>query len=172
MVNAAQRRVRGQRLRVLGLITQLVERRARGALAENVRILDDDEMRLQRKRRALIEGKAAEARLAIQNDELIPSSFILEMIIVDEDREPSVTDVQVKFGEDVDGPFRWYTFRNIPLALARRWKQGDAETKTEDPKGGFTGRNRKMWVKGKYPSAGAFFNKYIKNRFSYVRGRV
>ena len=171
MVNAAQRRVRGQRLRVLGLITQLVERRARGALAENVRILDDDEMRLQRKRRALIEGKAAEARRYIQNDELIPSSFVLEMEIVDEDREPSITDVQVLFGED-EANSRWYTFRNIPLALARRWKQGDAETKTEDPKGGFTGRNRKMWVKGKYPSAGAFFNKYIKNRFSYVRGRV
>jgi hypothetical protein len=170
MSNAAQRRVRGQRLRVLGLITQLVERRSRGAILENLRILTPAEQILERKKRALIEGKAAEARLAIQNDELIPSSWVLEMIIVNEENEPTTTDVQVLFGED-EANSRWYTFRNVPLALARRWRQGDAETKTEDRQGGYTGRNRKMWVKGKYPSAGAFFNKFIKGRFTFVRGR-
>lgn len=61
---------------------------------------------------------------------------------------------------------RKYTFMNVPPSIFNAWRKGAATCTTDD-----TGKKKRWWI-GKTPSLGAFFNTYIKPKYSFVHGWV
>ena len=56
-----------------------------------------------------------------------------------------------------------YRAFNVPEAIFVSWTKGAATCQTSD-----NGKKKKWWI-GKTPSLGAFFNHYIKNKYTIVR---
>ena len=56
-----------------------------------------------------------------------------------------------------------YKFFSVPEAIFNAWWQGAATCMTSD-----SGKVKRWWL-GKTPSLGAFFNHYIKKKYSWVR---
>ena len=56
-----------------------------------------------------------------------------------------------------------YRYFNVPEAIFNAWTKGAATCMTSD-----SGKRKQWWI-GKTPSLGAFFNHYIKNKYTWVR---
>ena len=114
----------------------------------------------QDKRDRFLKSKMRDATDAILAGDLMDSSFVTDL-----EYDDSLQRVNVKLSGI------WYTYFNVPEFVFNSWWEGLASCTTDDV-GGFTGRHKKMWIVGKTPSLGAFFNQHIKNIYKYTRGKV
>lgn len=141
-----------------GIISKVIARIGKVPMAKNMP--SDPRERAQyiqeeRDRAKFLKQKYNEGtRSAIKGD-LMPSSFIEELIYFDVDHK-----VHAKFGK------KWYTFYNVLESIFTSWFKGQATCMTDD------NQRTKRWIVGKTPSLGAFFNTYIKNKYTWVRGQL
>jgi hypothetical protein len=112
-----------------------------------------------------IRGKAAESNVFLTEGALMPSSVVEELEAISYDARPGYVDVHVQLDD------RQYTYVLVPQEVFDRWFQGKASCITDDV-GKMTGKHRKKWIKGKTPSLGAFYNKYIKGKYRQTSGYV
>ena len=112
-----------------------------------------------RERAVFIKAKAQFIEQYIKHNLPIPSSFVDELEWVGDGR------VCVSLNGN------WYTYLHVKESVFARWAAGLASCITDDPIGGKKNLHRKRWIKGKTPSVGAFYNKYIKGRYTCMKGR-
>jgi hypothetical protein len=111
-----------------------------------------------RERMTYIRGKAKFIESYLRSNMPVPSSWIDELEWVGDGR------VYVSFNGN------WYTYSHIKESVFKRWQAGLASCITDDPQGG-SKMHRKRWIKGKTPSLGAFYNRYIKGGYACSRGK-
>jgi len=108
----------------------------------------------ERDRASFLEKKRKEGRRYADRRELMPSSFVDELIYWEDTHVVNVL---------LNG--RWYSVYNVPQGIFTAWFQGAATCMTDDA------QRTKRWIVGKTPSLGAFFNHYIKSRkYRIIRG--